>query len=75
MSWTHNGSECPNDGGESLSSLALILQPPTDVESKYFLSPRAAAGILRRATKRGKTLPAPLAVALETVAGQATPTE
>jgi DNA (cytosine-5)-methyltransferase 1 len=39
-----------------------------DVPSKYFLSPRAAAGILRRAEKRGRALPSHLLAALEAVA-------
>lgn len=35
---------------------------------KYFLSPRACAGILRRAEKRGKALPERLEAALRAVA-------
>jgi hypothetical protein len=35
--------------------LADVLED--EVAPKYFLSPRAAAGILRRAEKRGRTLP------------------
>jgi hypothetical protein len=37
------------------------------VPLKYFLSAKAAAGILRRADKRGKTLPYPLIEALEKI--------
>ena len=36
---------------------------------RYYLSPKACAGILRRAEKRGKALPAALAAALRSVAG------
>lgn len=66
-----NIGESPNDAAES--SLSQILE--TDVPPKYFLSPRAAAGILRRAERRGKTLPEVLALALRAVAGETTPTE
>jgi hypothetical protein len=68
--WTADTSECPSDGGES-SSLRDVLED--EVPAKYFLSPRAAAGILRRAEKRGRTLPEHLAAALESVAGRRTP--
>jgi hypothetical protein len=37
----------------------------SDVPQRFFLSPKACAGILRRAAKRGKTLPAMLATALQ----------
>ncbi len=70
--WTADTSECPSGGGVS-SSLADVLE--ADVPAKYFLSPRAAAGILRRAEKRGRMLPAHLAAALEAVAGRRTPNE
>jgi hypothetical protein len=63
--WTADTSESPNDGAES-SSLADVLQ--ADVPAKYFLSPKAAAGILRRAEKRGRELPTHLSAALEAVA-------
>jgi DNA-cytosine methyltransferase len=39
------------------------------VAPKYYLSPRACRGILRRATKRGRTLPPALEQALRSVAG------
>lgn len=51
--------------GFSVCSLAEILEP--DVAPKYYLSPKACAGILRRAEKRGKKLP-PLRAALTQVA-------
>jgi len=61
--WTHNIGESPNVAVES--SLSQILQPMTDVQEKYYLSPRACAGILRRAQERGKELPEELRIALE----------
>ena len=39
------------------------------IPQRYFLSSTACAGILRRAEKRGKTLPAALQQALAAVAG------
>jgi hypothetical protein len=65
LSWTHNTSEFPSDEGACSSSLALILQPPTDVPTRYYLSAKACQGILRRANRRGKSLPARLQKALE----------
>ena len=59
--WTADTSECHRDGGAS-SSLRDVLED--SVAPKYFLSPRAAAGILRRAEKRGKKLPEHLEAAL-----------
>ena len=43
----------------------------TNYIQKYYLSARAAAGILRRAEKRGKKMPEVLRVALCTLARQA----
>src|SRR5574341_920915 len=49
-------SESPSAGGGSSGcSLGDILEP--DVPLKYYLSARACAGILRRAGRRGRTLP------------------
>ena len=67
-SWTLNGSECPNDDGVFSSSLSSILLSPNDVPSRYYLSSRAASGILRRANNRGKALPPMLEQALQAVA-------
>jgi hypothetical protein len=39
------------------------------VPQRFYLSPKACAGILRRAEKRGKELPAALDRALRAVAG------
>jgi len=60
-------SESHSDAVES--SLSDILQATGDVPQRYYLSAKACAGILRRAKKRGKALPEPLAAALEAVAG------
>ena len=46
-----------------------------DAPQKYSLSRKACAGILRRAEKRGKALPALLVAALMAMAGVRTPTE
>lgn len=48
-------------------NLSEILE--SSVSEKYHLSPKACAGILRRAEKRGKELPPQLARALKEVAG------
>ena len=48
---------------ENASTLSEILMP--GVPEKYYLSPRACQGILRRASARGKELPAILKKALE----------
>lgn len=49
------------------SSLWQILEPHP--QRKYYLSRKACMGILRRARKRGKELPAPLKLALEMQSG------
>ncbi len=61
-SWTLSFSESPRDGVECLLSHVL---ETSDVPDRFYLSPKACAGILRRAAKRGKTLPTMLATALE----------
>ena len=66
--WTVNTSEWHNDA--VVSSLWQVLQ--SDTPSKFLLSPRACAGILRRANRRGKTLPPVLKEALQTVANGGT---
>ena len=60
---TLNIGECPNVDAES--SLSRILEPRQDVRAKYYLSPKACEGILRRARERGKELPPELKEALE----------
>ncbi len=63
-SWTAASSESPSVAVEC--SLSRILE--ANAPSKYWLSPKACAGILRRADKRGKDLPPALATALQQVA-------
>ena len=58
--WTFSTSESPSGGGGS--SLSAILE--TDVPPRYYLSPKACKGILRRAEKRGRQLPRALYLAL-----------
>ena len=58
---TLNGGAYPK--GENASTLSQILQ--TTVLQKYYLSPKACLGILRRASVRGKELPPVLKAALE----------
>ena len=54
-SLTLNIGECPSDERES--SLSQILEKTEDVPQKHYLSPKACAGILRRAKERGRVLP------------------
>ena len=62
--WTLNGSEWPKDA--DVCSLSHILERGT-LPQRFYLSPKACAGILRRAEKRGKELPPMLKQALELV--------
>lgn len=48
-------------------NLSEILE--SSVSERFYLSPKACAGILRRAAMRGKELPPHLRAALEAVAG------
>lgn len=59
--WTASSSVSPNDAG-GCSSLPAVLSPT--FPSRFLLSPKAARGILRRAEKRGKTIPEALDKAL-----------
>ena len=61
VSWMPSIGEYPSE--ERGSTLWEIIE--TDVPLKYYLSPKACSGILRRAAKRGKELPKPLKEALE----------
>ena len=62
--WTPNTGACPKDAQDS--SLSAILQ--ADAPETYSLSAMACLGILKRAEKRGKKIPALLWEALvETV--------
>ena len=60
--WTDTLVPYPNDG--SVCSLSDVLEETQRVPPRYFLSPRACAGILRRAEHRGKELPPMLEQAL-----------
>ena len=69
--WTRNMSEwnltlAPSLRDEGVCSLSSILETG-EIDRRYFLSPRACAGILRRAEKRGKDLPPSLFAALTAV--------
>ena len=68
--WTRNTSESPKDAVVSLLSHVL---ETSEVPQKFFLSPKACAGILRRAEKRGKVLPPQLEAALRSGLGPPTP--
>jgi len=62
---TLSGSEFPSSA--VACSLSDVLETAS-VPLKYFLSAKACRGILRRAEKRGRELPQPLARALRSVA-------
>jgi len=63
--WTATPGPSHSDAGVCL--LSDILETGT-LPQRYYLSPKACQGILRRAEKRGKELPAPLAHALKAAA-------
>ena len=67
--WMRNSSEFRN--GAVASLLSEILETGA-VDRRYFLSPKACKGILRRAANRGKSLPQSLREALEAVASDQT---
>ena len=64
-SMTLNFGESPSEERESILLQILDQNAP----EKYSLSPKACAGIIRRAEKRGKTLPGMLMDALTEVVG------
>ena len=66
--WMLSSSGCHSADAVSLSS---VLEPEASIPPKYWLSAKACAGILRRALKRGKALPAMLQRALEAVVDSA----
>ena len=77
--WTLNTSEfnhtiAPSLSDDGVCSLSDILEDSGSVPQRYFLSAKACQGILRRAEKRGKSLPPPLRAALEAVASGQTST-
>ena len=63
--WTRSSSEWPSDADVCFLSDVLETR---DVPQRFFLSPTACQGILRRAASRGKELPSQLKDALEEVA-------
>src|SRR5690606_28871006 len=63
--WTLSGSDWPSDGSACSLSDVLETQP---VPPRFYLSPKAASGILRRAERRGRSLPPSLRAALEQAA-------
>jgi hypothetical protein len=65
--WTLNGSEWPKDA--AVCSLSDTLETGA-LPQRFFLSAKACDGILRRAEKRGKTLPNALQQALQDVLTQ-----
>ena len=66
--WTRSSSEWPSDA--AVCSLPEVLETGGRNElARFYLSPRACDGILRRAAKRGKPLPPELKMALEAQAG------
>ena len=70
-SWMHSSSEFRNV--DVACSLSDVLETTGEHLARYSLSPKACEGILRRATRRGRTLPTLLQVALEAVAQMTTP--
>ena len=65
--WTAKTSESHNDAEESF--LSDILETK-NVHSKFYLSQKACIGLIRRANKRGKTIPPKLLQALQNTANQ-----
>ena len=61
--WTLDTLESPSDAVEC--SLSQVLHPTAPV--RFSLSAKAASGIVRRANRRGKVLPAALQTALEAI--------
>ena len=66
--WNHIPPQSPSD--VAVCSLSSILERG-QIDRRFFLSPKACAGILRRAEKRGKELPEALRAALIAVASTA----
>ena len=70
----HAASPMLSRSADVVCSLSDILETG-DVPQRFFLSPTACLGILRRAEKRGKRLPEALQAALSQVAASDTPTK
>lgn len=62
---TLNTSACPNDGTASSLSGVLVAR----CHRRFYLSSQAARGILRRALRRGRSLPGALEASLRALAG------
>jgi hypothetical protein len=58
----------PSHSGDAVCSLSDVLEATHLVPQRFYLSQRACEGILRRAERRGKTLPPMLLVALQSAA-------
>ena len=71
-SWTLSTSEWHSGGVASLLSDTL---ETGDLPRRFYLSPTACAGILRRAERRGKVLPPTLQAALLDTAKELAPSE
>lgn len=67
--WTRNSSEWPSDAAVCFLSDILEPNPP----QRFSLSPTACQGILNRAVKRGRSLPAELDAALRAQASSTAP--
>ena len=72
-SWTLNGSEhngirSPSRSAGDVSTLSDVLETE-QVPERFYLSPKACSGILRRAERRGRKLPSMLDAALRKVVG------
>ncbi len=75
-SWTRSMCEwtdtlVPSPSDDAVCSLSHVLEDSRDVPERFYLSPKACAGILRRAEKRGKALPPLLLEALRQMVGSA----
>ena len=64
--WTDTLVPSPSDDG--VCSLSHVLEDSRAVPERFYLSQKACVGILRRAERRGKTLPPLLLEALRSVA-------
>lgn len=65
--WTLSISESPKNVEES--SLSDFLETPASIAPKYYLTPTACAGLLRRTDKRGRAINPTLRAWMELIAG------
>lgn len=63
--WMLKSSAFPNNGEESFSSLASILEPNPD--PRYFLSPKACQGMINRTQKQESPFPPKMLEAMENI--------